>query len=445
MIKRTVSIDFSHKMGKLKPIASLSGGPLFDFDLSLDLSEQYKSAGVRYIRVADGAQYPTGVIDVHEVFPDFALDEGMALSYNFKNADKLVLAAHGIGAGIFLRLGENCVHAAINKFNTPPVSPDKYARVLERIIAHYNNGFAGGYKLGIKYVEISMSSDRMGGFSGSEQDFFELYRVCAGYIKSKMPRIKVGGYCSGGFRSLNHVDTGKEERGYVPYLENFLTYISNKSTSAPLDFLSWQMLADTPEELALHSNYASSYLNHYGFKKTESIISEFNLSVTKRADGRTAREYPAYLAASLITAAKSDIDMLFIADTHPYARYNGLYTLDDSKSFHPYAGYSVISSFGRLSGGSASIVQSGEDYRHELYSLATEGEGCGYVLLATRGYDGTVEINLSGHAFTKYSILGILGGGERGVGFSTEAENIPLGERIVLRAGKHEVYLVSLS
>ena len=442
-MKRTVSIDFSHKAGKMPLAIGLVGGPMFSAIEDVSLEKEFAELVPPVILPSEPALSPSGVLDVHEIFPDFNLDEHFELSYNFKNADKYVLSAKNLGAEVFLRLGEGLDFTATSRFNRPPTDYQKYARVLERIIAHYNQGFAGGYRLGIKNVELTMLSDRAHGFSGNIDDFFELYSISARYVKERMPRIRVGGYLSGGFRTLNHVDTGKEEKGYVPYLEEFLRLVSENS-GVPLDFLSWSCYADTPEELALHSKYASSYLTHYGLKKTLSYVTEFNLNVAKRGEAYCSRQYPADLAATLITAVKSELDALLLADTHPYSYKNGLHTLDDRRAFHPYAAYHVMREMFKVLRGKCNLVQSGADYRHELYSLALTSEGQGYVIVATRDFEGDVEINLCAHSFTNYSVTAVLGGGERGQGFVTAANNLKLGERVVLRAGKHEVYFITL-
>lgn len=442
-MKRIVNLDFLHKTGKFPLALGLVGGPLFSAIENISLENEYLKLSPPALLPSDPALENSGVLDVHEIFPDFNLDEHFELSYNFKEADRHVLSAKALGAEIFLRLGEGPDSTAASKFNRPPSDFQKYARVLERIVAHYNQGFAGGYKLGIKNVEITMLPDRECGFLGNIDDYVELYSSSARYIKEKMPRVRVGGYLSGGFRSLNHVDTGREEKGYVSYLEEFLRMVSE--CGAPFDFLSWSCYADTPEELALHSKYASSYLIHYGFKKALSYVTEFNMHSVKRGDAYNSRQYPADLTATVITAVKSGIDALFLADTHPYSYKNCLYTLNDRRVFHPYAAYHVMHEFYKIARAKCTLVQSSADYRHELYSLAMTSADKGYVVLVTRGFEGDVEINLSGHAYTDYSITAVLGGGERGQGFVTAANNLRLGEKIVLRTGKHESYFITLT
>jgi hypothetical protein len=100
--------------------------------------------------------------------------------------------------------------------------------------------------------------------------------------------------------------------------------------------------------------------------------------------------------------------------------------------------------FGELYGEKSTAVEISEDYRHEIYSIATVQGDKGHIIVAARDYDGVLEIVPTGHSYSTYSIEGMLGGGERGAGFRPQADGIELGSKIVLRTGKHEVYHITL-
>src|SRR5262245_10791984 len=62
------------------------------------------------------------------------------------------------------------------------------------IIRHYNEGWAGGAHHGIRYWEIwNEPENRPSMWSGSDQDYFRLYRIAARAIKKHNPQLKVGG------------------------------------------------------------------------------------------------------------------------------------------------------------------------------------------------------------------------------------------------------------
>ena len=445
MIKRTVNIDFSRKIGKLKPVNCLNNGPLFGIDLDLDLTDQYTEIKPPMIRLS-GIESPyasSRFLDIHCIFPDMELDERFEASYNFAPTDKYIAAVKACGADILLRLGESREPYEVKKHTRPPRDCTKIARICEKIIAHYNKGWANGFKYNIKYVEIMCDVDTPGGWCGTSEEYYALYSTVANHLKSVYPKLKVGAYSSGGFFSLNHYNGTPEQKSYVDFLDGFLEYIT-RVNAAPLDFFSWKCYAESPEEISLHANYARSYLGQYGLRKTQSIISEFNLLGT---DGGAylERQYPAALARSMIIAAKSNLDMMFYSDLAPDSRWNALYSLDERREVHLYSSYHVMTAFGALTE-LGNVVESTEDYRTEIYSLATLGEKEGVCVFSTADYSGIVEINLKGKSFTSYAIKGIIGGGERGRGFFTEEKGLPLrNDSITLRVGKNEVYFLSFS
>ena len=445
MIKRTVNIDFSRKIGKLKPVNCLNNGPLFGINLDSDFTEEYKEMRPPLVRLS-GIEAPyqsSRFLDIHCIFPDINLDERFEASYNFGPTDKYIAALKECGADIFLRLGESREPFEVKKYTRVPSDYGKIARICEKIIAHYNKGWANGFKYNIKYVEIMCDVDTADGWCGTPDEYYEYYTVVANHLKEAFPKLRVGAYSSGGFFSLNHYDGTKEEKGYVDFLDGFLEYITRKKT-APLDFFSWKCYAESPEEISLHANYAKSYLGQYGLRKTQSIISEFNLRGTDKG-AYLERQYPAELSRAMIIAEKSSVDMMFYSHLAPDSRYNALYSVDERQDKHYYSAYHVMCAFGAL-GALGNVVDSTEDYRREIYSLATLGESKGACVFSTADYSGVVEINITGKAFGTYSIKGIIGGGERGRGFFTEERGLPLrNDSITLRVGKNEVYFLTFS
>lgn len=445
MIQRTINIDFSKKTGKIKPVNCLNNGPRFGIDLERDFTEQYKEMVPPFVRVSsvESPYASARYLDVHCIFPDMELDERFEASYNFAPTDRLLASIKECGADIFLRLGESREPYEVKKYTMPPRNPEKLAAICERIIAHYNKGWANGYKYNVKYVEIMCDVDTKDGWCGSPEEYFELYATVSAYIKERHPKIKVGAYSCGGFYSLNHYGMSDEVKSYVEFLDNFLAYIS-KVKKAPLDFLSWKCYAETPEEIALHSNYARSYLAQYNFRKAQSIISEFNLKGTDTGL-YLERKYPSDLARSLIIAAKSNVDMMFYSHLDPASLWNAFYTYDgrDGKRF--FAPYHVMTAFGTLTS-LGNTVDTTEDFRKELYSLATVGDGKGACVFSTADYNGIVEIRVQGADFSNYSIKGIIGGGERGAGYFMEEKNLPLRDgKLALRVGKNETYFLIFS
>lgn len=443
MIQRNIFVDFARTSGKMKAVNCVNGGPLFYDNLEFSLVKEYREIRPPYVRTY--GMHSERFVDIHAVFPDFNLDPRFEGSYNFAPTDKLLSAIKEAGAEIYLRLGESRQDYEIKRYNRPPLDYEKWASIAEHVIAHYNQGWGGRMKLGIKYVEIMCDVDDPCGWCGTPEEYYRLYTLVAKRLKEKFPRLRVGAYSSGGFYSLNHYGATEKQKGYINFLEGFLSYVTGKDTAAPLDFFSWKCLAETPEELSLHSSYARNYLNQYGLRKTQSIISEFNLASRNPSGQYLERDYPSKLISSLIIAEKSDAAMMFYSDLCPHSEKNALYSPEDKLKVHTYSAYRALRAFGELSA-LGKTVESTEDYRHAIYSLATTDGERGAVIVATRDYNGIIEISLRGASFSTYSITGIVGGGDRGDGFFTSMENLPVGDgKIKMRAGKNEVYLITLS
>ncbi len=438
MIQRSINVDFSKPAGKVKPLLGLNSGPLATASLSLDLSDALRKMGVCCIRTHS---HPADrVVDLHTLFPDFNLDERFPESFNFVPTDTYLRAVKDMGATLILRLGESTEPYELKRFSHLPQDPEKWASVSERIIAHYNEGWGGGMKLGVKMVEIAFPFESVQN-SEERTRFFELYRIVSNRLRARFPRIKIGGFSSGGFHSLNHYDPTDVERQYIDFLEDFLSFITTIGNESPFDFFTWCCSAETPEELSLHMNYARNYLNQYGLKRTQSIISDFSID-TERATYRD-RAYPALLVSSLILAQKGDAAMLFI-NGNPESDGCPLFSIEDRCTPHTYAAYNALSAFGTLASLGTTVSVS-EDYRHAIYSLAAFDGVEGAVLVVTDEYNGIIELSIEGAEFSTYSIKGIIGGGERGDGYSTAANDLPFSDgRVRLRTGKNELYLVTL-
>ena len=446
MLRRTVTVDLSAPKGRIRPVMGGNLGPLSGWDLSFDFSAEFGELAIPWIRVAD-VEPPFGggrFVDIANIFPDPSLDERFAESYRFGPTDKYRLSVAGTGAEIYLRIGQSPSPDGDCRPDPLLINRSKLAGIARRIIAHYNQGWANGYKLGIKMVEIWCDPDRFGSPFADAEDYADLYRTVAAELKGAYPRLKVGCYSSGGFAGMNHFDATDEVKRFPEFLERFLTAISSRGEEAPLDFLSWKCYAYTPEEISLHANYARSYLNSAGFKRTQSVISEFNMRSALSREAYASPSYPAELASSMIIAQKSAVDMMFYSDLSPRSGRCALFTLDDNLTHRRYASFEVMKAMGRIFRHS-SAVDGTEDYRREIYSLASSSERGATVILAVRDYSGQIDLCFKNCPFKGYSITGLVGGGERGEGRVTKAEGLSLPDgSISIRAGKDQVYIVDL-
>ena len=435
---KIITVDFAKREGKIKPIGGLNAGPLLSAcGREYDLSEDYRLMNIPVVRLAD-VDPPYGknqLIDVNCIFPDFDADPEMPESYNFTETDKYIAAVRAAGAEPVLRLGESPDPYARKLYVKAPRDLDKWASVCEHIIMHYNEGFAAGYKWKLRYVEIWDLPESECGFVGEAAELFELYATVSARLKSRFPKIKIGGYGSLGFKGLNRLDAPDIYKESIAYAENFLAY--QKSAGGVVDFFTWYCFAETPEELALHARYARSVLDGQGFKRTASHIVGFNMEAAR--DG-AYRGYAADLLASLIVAQRGGIEMLIFEDARPFGEKNSLYTLDgDGVKFTSAGG--ALSTFGRLRA-LGTAVESLGDSRRELYSLAAVGGSSAALAVAALEYSGKLEVRLKNSDYKSFSVKRIFEDEECRPA-ERRRDDIPLaGNKISLSLEGGDIYLL---
>jgi hypothetical protein len=297
--------------------------------------------------------------------------------------------------------------------------------------------------MNIKYWEIWSGADSSACFYGEDKEYYELYRITANHLRERFPRIKIGAYGSGGFYSLNRIESDEEMKGYISFMQGFFSYVTSKEGSAPLDFFSWCCYTSSPEELALHAKYARNYLDMAGLRRTKSIICEYN---TAKREGKPAllrNDLPSELVASLVMAQKSDADMMIYSSSDIYSKDNSLFTIDDYTTHHHYASYGVMRDFGKLYRLSTAI-DTGDDHRKELYKLAAANVKEGALLLATRDFEGKLEIVFGNSPFEYCVVSKTLPDGTRGKGSVYRSKEIDITSgRLVLSVGKCEIYYIS--
>ena len=447
MLNRVISVDFQKKAGKIKPLNCINGGPRSGgYNLPFDVTEEFAEMSVPMVRTVtpDGEYGNNQFINIHCIFPDFDADEELEESYNFLPTDLYLASIRQSGAEIFYRLGESAEPYSRKIHARPPRDPEKWARICEHIVMHYNEGWANGFKYNIKYWEIWSAPDSSVGFEGEAIEYYELYRITANHLHERFPKIKIGAYGARGFYSLNRLDATEEMKSYVPFMQKFFSYINAEATRAPLDFFTWSCYTSNPDELAMHIKYARTYLDGSGLKKTRSYICEYNTATKGDTPPALLPDFASELGASLILAQKSPVDVMMYSTSDIRSSMNGLFTIDDHTRPHHYAAYNVMRAFGKLYKLGTSIETSG-DYRKELYSLAACNAQTATVMLITRSYSGRVEIMLENCPFDTCNVIKTVPGGERGEGTVYRAENIAIvGSKIILPTKKNEIYEISL-
>ena len=444
MNARRISVDFGKKCGKLKPCHAVSqGARTRGVNLSQDLSREFSEIGIPLVRLHD-VEYPYGsnqFVDIHCIFPDFSKDPEDPESYNFAPTDAYIRAIRDTGADIILRLGESTDPFPKKLYANTPSDLEKWASFCEHIVMHYNEGFAGGYKMNLKHFEIFGGADDPRIFAGRPEEFFELYRVVANRLKERFPRIKVGGYGSGGFYSFNRLNSTEEQKSFVPFLRAFLRYISAPETKAPLDFLTWYSYPTTPEELALYARYARSTLEECGHKRAKSYIAGYNTHTYLADDITEKPSFAAELASDIISLTRSDVDLAVLADSPIAASYGKTFLTGAPIETCPV--YHVLLMYGELYklGYAAETVG---DSRSEIYTLGATSGDAHALMIVTRLYSGNLEVKISGATASACRIRRIASR-DGSYKVSSVGATLPVQDNTVaFRADKDAVYLITL-
>lgn len=399
MIKK-IFVDYGVPVGNVKPMHACGAGPKQGGKyLSFDATEEFKDIGIPCCRLHDieGAYSMMQFVDVHNIFQNFDADVDDPAAYNFEPTDDYLRAIKEAGAEIFYRLGSSIEHFKKKMFIFPPKDYLKFAKICEHIIRHYNYGWNNGQYWEIKYWEIWNEPESAGMWQGSREEFYEFYRVVANHLKKCFPELKIGGYSAVGFYTETRENvTNPWFKTIVPTLNGFMRYITAEETKAPLDFFSWHCYAERPEEVKLAAEFVRKYFDDYGFNHIESFLTEYNTFDSLSVCPAVIPYYGAEVAATLIEAQNSPLDMLFYYDLR-LDPMNGVFTrAKDYYSAEKLHGYYALKAFGDLYRLKTQYKTSESD--KEVYVLAAaDGDKQG-VMLAIRGYQGEVSLKIENRA-----------------------------------------------
>jgi xylan 1,4-beta-xylosidase len=261
------AVDFGMKTGTIKPLHGVNNGPVCYGSL-VDVSRYYKELGVPWVRIHDPNWPHPREVDYYTIFPDFDKDVDDPASYAFGATDTYIQSIVATGARIVYRLGVSIEHTRKKYHVHPPADFVKWARICIHIIRHYNEGWANGFHYEIKHWEIwnepegspDCPQDKNPMWSGTREQYFELYRVASTMIKQACPDVNVGGFA---YTYMQPV-----------YMEQFLSSV--KSNGAPLDFFSWHTYTYDPLTMAAHAREVKEALDRHGFIHAEIHCNEYN-------------------------------------------------------------------------------------------------------------------------------------------------------------------------
>ena len=295
----TAVIIIGEKSGKRpQMLFGVNGGPvkaLPESKNAIDLTEAYRSAGIDAIRIHDMFQGKNeNPLDTAYIYPDETKDPGKASSYRFEEGDKVFREILQKGFDVYFRLGNSY------SFSPSPKNTENWVKAAVRIVSHYYD-ISKEAGRPIRYVEIWNEPDNGRFWDKPVQQYFELYDACAKAIKKEYPELKVGGPAFTPAFAL--MEKGRQ------YTQNFLKFLKKNGT--PLDFFSWHMYSNDPQDFDGAGAYVQELLRKFEYKNTESHLTEYNIELKQPEEIFVRPESAALTAAFWISAQKNGVTQAF--------------------------------------------------------------------------------------------------------------------------------------
>lgn len=346
---QTISVDFSKKLGQMKPMHAVNNGPVYKFteDQRITNIDAFREAEIPYARTHDASFCSSyggeHTVDIIAIFPDFSKDPDDPASYDFTLTDEYMQVMDFAGVKPFYRLGNKIEHWKKKYGTLPPPDFKKWAVVCEHIIRHYTEGWADGFKYDVEYWEIWNEPDldpddstHKRTWGGTKLQFFDLFEIAAKHLKSCFPHLKIGGpaICNpkGGWK------------------DEFLAFC--RDHNVPLDFFSWHVYAKLPSRVLEYEREVRAALDANGFTETESILNEWNYVKGWTGDNwvysiRTMKNLKgaAFVASTIEASQYEPLDMLMYYDARP-CTLNGMFSTDlvcdRLKGYYPFRMFNQV-------------------------------------------------------------------------------------------------------
>ena len=355
-----ISIDFNKCIGKIKAMHAVGQPPIEG--ISTEHFRYLTNAGIPQSRLHDvaGTYGRWQFVDIPNIFRDFSADENDPASYHFAFTDILIKALIEAGIEPYFRLGvtiEN--YRMIERYTTyPPTDFEKWARICEHIIRHYNEGWADGFHYNIKYWEIWNEPDdevdrsKSSMWYGTMEEYFRLYDITSKHLKACFGNsIKVGGYAATGVNQpeldmnlsgITHTaETNDEYR--IKFMHGFFKYISERQS--PIDFFSYHSyssISDTVKQV----RYYDAILQKYGYGHIERHLNEWSLCWALPGIDCNEKDHLAFSSntlAMMLAMQHEKVDLLHYYDARMTSSCNGgLFNSETRKPTNTYFSFHMF-------------------------------------------------------------------------------------------------------
>ena len=267
--KMSVKIDAGKNIGVIRPLHGGNLGPVSPLRI-VNLSDYFRRCKIPVVRLHDAPWFTSYAVDITTIFRDFNADASKEENYDFRQTDDYIDSILATGAEIVYRLGESIEWTKRSYNVNPPKDFKKWAEICCNIIRHYNEGWANGFHHKIKYWEIWNEPDmEKPTWTGTRQQFFDLYKITSQAIKQQFPEVEVGGPAVA-------IPLIEKDGKFTPseFTSAFLNFCQKESV--PLDFFSWHTYSQDPWELSHRPTFIREVLDKHQFTKTKSFLNEWN-------------------------------------------------------------------------------------------------------------------------------------------------------------------------
>lgn len=296
-LTRTLVVDAADE-SIFRPVNGVGGvpGPAEGYPEFPDMTPLWREAGVTVVRSFDWVSRLDTRDNPTSLFPDWSADPDDPASYNFTATDQWVDAVHAIGAEVMFT-----VASSIPKNKLPAEDVELYGRVVEHIVRHYSQGWAGGPAKPIRIYEFGDQPD-FGPlhFAGKPEEFYAMYRA----------------FCEAAFRVDATLTVGGPSLAFAleadaPYREGFLEFV--RENDLPLHFFSFLWFTDgsrDPLDYRYVARELRTVLDRHGFTDTDLTLSYWNYLAVPSSSAPAA-EKGAFQVATAIALQDTVIDHAF--------------------------------------------------------------------------------------------------------------------------------------
>ncbi|RYZ98980.1 MAG: hypothetical protein EOP47_17990 [Sphingobacteriaceae bacterium] len=270
--KPAVNVTIDLNNSKTLPFKLKTGGNISHYGNRINKWGVNTFNPIKEIGISEIRTHDIKCMDWDLIFTDWNADPLKPQSYDFTAADSVMKGLVLQNFTPFLRLGVSFAASKKKREGgTNPPDPKKWSIIAERIVAHYVDGWASGFKYPVKYIEIWNEPD-LGFYTGGPEKFKALFRESLTYIKKAHPTLKVGG-CG-----VAHVALHKN------YGDLLIAYLADPNGDGsyndrvPLDFFSWHVYEQNKGSDAFikFARLVKTSLDKHGYNNTESLCTEWN-------------------------------------------------------------------------------------------------------------------------------------------------------------------------